>query len=78
MKSIKMDIPDSIPASAIDELYKQIKDLNEPQLKVEVLLPHGRSRTLYITYPDYFEDRDILITGTLVGAVLYTKSWKKK
>ena len=77
MKSIKMDIPDCIPASAIEEIQKQIRDLNEPQLTVSCELPHLNDRTLYINYPSYFKDRDIFITGTLIGAVLYAKPWKK-
>lgn len=78
MKQIKMDIPDYIPASAIEELQKQIKDLKEDQLTVSCELPHAKDRTLYINYPSYFEDRDLLITGSLVGAILYNGPWKKK
>jgi len=78
MKQIKFDIPDCIPASAIEELQKQIRDLKEDQLTVSCELPHAKDRTLYINYPSYFEDRDIFITGTLVGATLFMKPWGQK
>lgn len=75
MKQIKMDIPDFVPASAIEQIQKEIKALNEPQLTVSCELPHLKDRTLYINYPSYFEDRDIFITGALIGAVIYKKPW---
>lgn len=81
MKTIKMPIPNAISEDAIDECIKEIVALKEGKLTCTCVSQNLRNKThdrvMHITYPDYFEDRDIFITGTLIGAVLYAKPWKK-
>ena len=79
MKTIDFPIPDCVPDEAVEKCIAQIKDLKEEQLTCTCdsnnMLFKDKDRVLHITYPAYFEDRDIFITGTLIGAVLYMKPW---
>jgi len=79
MKTITLPIPDKIPDTVVEECIKQIKDLNEAQLVLTCDSKNPRfrdkDRVLYLTYPDYFASKDIFITGTLIGAVLYKGPW---
>jgi hypothetical protein len=77
MKQIKLDINDCVSAETIEEIRKEVAALKEPQLTVTCELPHLPHRTLYINYPNYFEDTDILHLGTMIGAMLLKSTWVK-
>ena len=77
MKLIKLDINDAVPAETVEEIRKAVDDLSEPQLTITCEMPHLNHRTLYINYPNYFEDVDILHLGTMIGAMLFRATWEK-